>query len=133
MEIKPTKLSIKNSITVTMVDYQLDHNDIGEFDSSPKTFVKGSDKHEWRLQWFPAGYCTRAKEHISLFVEASTPEKKTVTLSETFNMIVETDSSCAFQKLISHEELRRIGGIVDEKVTIVCEGTFNTFNDLQLN
>uniref|UniRef100_A0A7E4VPI0 MATH domain-containing protein n=1 Tax=Panagrellus redivivus TaxID=6233 RepID=A0A7E4VPI0_PANRE len=138
------KQSVKDSITAMMVDYQLDHNDVGEFDSTPKTFINGSDKHQWRLLYYPAGDNPRSKGHISLFLEVSTTETKTVTLSgvikivgttfeKTFNMIVETDSISAFPKLISHEELRQIGGIIDEKVAIVCEGTFNTFNDLQLN
>uniref|UniRef100_A0A7E4UTS0 MATH domain-containing protein n=1 Tax=Panagrellus redivivus TaxID=6233 RepID=A0A7E4UTS0_PANRE len=138
------KQSVNDSITVTMVDYQLDHNEVGEFDSTPKAFVNGSDKHQWRLLCFPAGDTPRSKGHISLIVEASTTETKTVTLSgvirivgttfeKKFNTIVETDSVSAFPKFISHEELRRIGGIVNGNVTIVCEGTFHTFSDLQLN
>uniref|UniRef100_A0A7E4V3L9 MATH domain-containing protein n=1 Tax=Panagrellus redivivus TaxID=6233 RepID=A0A7E4V3L9_PANRE len=131
------KTSISDTITVTMVDYQLEHNDVGDFDGTPKMPVKGSAKHQWRLQYFPAGDCARSKGHISLFIEASTVETKTVTLSgviriagtwfeKKFNMIVESDSYYGFPKLISHDELKEIGGIVGSKIVITCKATFTT-------
>uniref|UniRef100_A0A7E4ZXG3 MATH domain-containing protein n=1 Tax=Panagrellus redivivus TaxID=6233 RepID=A0A7E4ZXG3_PANRE len=141
--------SVKDSLKFEILEYQLDNNAVSEFDSTVKQAVKGSDKHSWRLFYFPAGDSSRSKDHISLFVEASTTEKKTVILhgaikigditkhgrvfEKHFKMIVEADSECAFPKLISHKELRQIGGVVDEKVSITVEGTFTTYDNLELD
>uniref|UniRef100_A0A7E4VMN0 MATH domain-containing protein n=1 Tax=Panagrellus redivivus TaxID=6233 RepID=A0A7E4VMN0_PANRE len=134
---KPTtsKTCYKDSVAFSILECQLTFNEVGDFGSTPKRFVTGSDKHQWRVLYFPVGVLAPPKGFISLIVEASTTETKTVFLtgeitirgtpfSKKFKMLVEEDSNIAFPKLISHEELRRIGGIVDQQVIITCDVTF---------
>uniref|UniRef100_A0A7E4V3H1 MATH domain-containing protein n=1 Tax=Panagrellus redivivus TaxID=6233 RepID=A0A7E4V3H1_PANRE len=136
------KTSVKDQLTVTFDEYELDRNH--DFEGTLKTAVKDSEKHRWWLQYFPAGDCARSKGHISLFIKASTSETKMVILScvirivgtnfeKKFNMLIESDSYINFPKLISHEELKLIGGIVDSKITITCEAVFTTHDIPSLN
>uniref|UniRef100_A0A7E4VDN4 MATH domain-containing protein n=1 Tax=Panagrellus redivivus TaxID=6233 RepID=A0A7E4VDN4_PANRE len=135
---KITKTCIEDAVTFTILECQLELNEVGDFDSTPKKFAERSGRHQWRILYFPAGDLNRSKGHISLHIEASTTEAETVILSgvikidgtpfeKKFKMFVENeDSSLAFSKLITHEELRGIGGIINNQIVFICEVLFET-------
>uniref|UniRef100_A0A7E4VZ71 MATH domain-containing protein n=1 Tax=Panagrellus redivivus TaxID=6233 RepID=A0A7E4VZ71_PANRE len=135
---KRNKRCIKDTITTSFLECQLNGNVAGDYNSTDMKFAKGSDKHQWRVLHFPAGILAPSNGYIGLIVEATTTDTITVIMNgviriegspfeKKFSMLVEKDSSQSFPKLISHEDLRRNGGIIDSKITITCEATFEEY------
>uniref|UniRef100_A0A7E5A1S0 YceI domain-containing protein n=1 Tax=Panagrellus redivivus TaxID=6233 RepID=A0A7E5A1S0_PANRE len=131
------KTCVKDSVTFTISEKQLEMGNLGNVKSLAKKFATDSDKHQWQLAYFSTPATSDSEGTLNMFVEASTTETNTVTLSgvikvdgtsfeKKFNMLVDDRSISVFPKLITHEQLRCIGGIIDSKVTVTCDVSFET-------
>uniref|UniRef100_A0A7E4VKV1 MATH domain-containing protein n=1 Tax=Panagrellus redivivus TaxID=6233 RepID=A0A7E4VKV1_PANRE len=127
----------QDTISISMLDIMLDNTANGDFDTTPMTPVKGSDKHQWRLQVFPAGDFPRAEGYVSLYLDALTTEVKPVQCSgvvkidgtnfeKKFSFAVEDGNVTGFPKLISHDKLKMLNCVSEGAIKFVCEANFET-------
>uniref|UniRef100_A0A7E4VTM3 BTB domain-containing protein n=1 Tax=Panagrellus redivivus TaxID=6233 RepID=A0A7E4VTM3_PANRE len=115
----------KDSDTFILNEADLTGKPVGKALNSPKRDVPRSERYKWWMSYYPAGYSSNERNHLSVFLKVNKPmtvkctfKVDSANIQKSFTTFANLNGKGIY-KYLTHETLRPL--FVDGQLSITCE------------